>query len=216
MAKADGAVKQGFHYYPYGRVIEDEGTWPNYQPYKYGGKEEEPMHGVGLYDFHARWLSYRDVPYTLTMDPLCENYYSWSPYSWCAGNPIRNVDPTGCSTWVSLLPNGTFQVIGGDSEDDDLNIYAGYYNKDGAFVRGNSIGTTTSTTSFYDSYANNGKGDWAKESIIDPKDNSGDIFLQGLVNDDPSLVSYMLNATKGEKYDFKATNNTNEVQYDKF
>jgi RHS repeat-associated protein len=95
MAKADGAVKQGLYYYPYGRVIEDEGTWPNYQPYKYGGKEEEPMHGVGLYDFHARWLSYRDVPYTLTMDPLCEKYYSWSPYSWCAGNPIRNVDMDG-------------------------------------------------------------------------------------------------------------------------
>ena len=29
------------------------------------------------------------------MDPLCEKYYNISPYSYCAGNPIRYVDPDG-------------------------------------------------------------------------------------------------------------------------
>jgi RHS repeat-associated protein len=93
---SDGAIMQGQHYYPYGKVNEYEGTGsPSFQPYKFGGKEEESMHGLGLLDFHARQLNNRDVPYPLTMDPLCEKYYSWSPYSWCAGNPVRNVDPTG-------------------------------------------------------------------------------------------------------------------------
>ena len=29
------------------------------------------------------------------MDPLCEKYYSISPYAYCAGNPINFADPTG-------------------------------------------------------------------------------------------------------------------------
>jgi RHS repeat-associated protein len=71
----------------------------NIQPYKYGGKEDEPMHGLGLYDSGARYLNYRDIPYTLTMDPLAEKYYNISPYAWCAGNPVNRIDPTGMD-WV--------------------------------------------------------------------------------------------------------------------
>jgi RHS repeat-associated protein len=96
----DGAIMQGLQYYPYGRVNEDESTGVSFQPYKYGGKEDEPMHGLGLYDSGARSLNHKGVPYTLTPDPLCEKYYSWSPYSWCAGNPIRNVDPTGMDWYI--------------------------------------------------------------------------------------------------------------------
>ena len=29
------------------------------------------------------------------MDPLCEKYYSISPYAYCAGNPVNLVDPNG-------------------------------------------------------------------------------------------------------------------------
>jgi hypothetical protein len=39
-----------------GKVIEDESTGVSFQPYKYGDKEDEPMHGLRLYDFHARQL----------------------------------------------------------------------------------------------------------------------------------------------------------------
>jgi len=31
----------------------------------------------------------------LTMDPLCEKYYSISPYAYCAGDPVNLVDPDG-------------------------------------------------------------------------------------------------------------------------
>jgi RHS repeat-associated protein len=99
-AKADGAIMQGLQYYPYGKVIEDESTGVSFQPYKYGGKEDEPMHGLGLLDFHARQLNIRDVPVFTTPDPLQEKYYSISPYSWCLNSPIRNIDPDGRSVYL--------------------------------------------------------------------------------------------------------------------
>ena len=29
------------------------------------------------------------------MDPLAEKYYTISPYAYCAGNPVKYIDPTG-------------------------------------------------------------------------------------------------------------------------
>lgn len=51
-----------------------------------------------------------------------------------------------------------------------------------------SIGMTTSISSFYDSYANNGSGAWAVGSIIDPKDNSGKMFLNNLIHQSRSQL----------------------------
>ena len=58
------------------------------QPYKYGSKELDRMHGVDLYDSEARWYDSL-LGRTTTMDPLAEKYYSLSPYTWCAGNPLK-------------------------------------------------------------------------------------------------------------------------------
>ena len=33
------------------------------------------------------------------MDPLCEKYYSISPYAYCAGDPVNLVDPCGAWIW---------------------------------------------------------------------------------------------------------------------
>ena len=42
---------------------------------------------------------------TTTMDPLTEKYYSLSPYLWCAGNPLKFIDPSGKETLDFLEPN---------------------------------------------------------------------------------------------------------------
>ena len=55
------------------------------QPYKYNGKELDLMHGLNTYNYgvcqhdpiFARWDR---------IDPLCEKYYSTSPYTYCANN----------------------------------------------------------------------------------------------------------------------------------
>jgi len=64
--------------------------------WRYSGKEEQssideciPLidYGARMYDpVIARWMS---------ADPMAEKYYPLSPYCYCAGNPVRLVDPFG-------------------------------------------------------------------------------------------------------------------------
>ena len=61
--------------------------------------------GLDMYDFHAR-LYDPIVPHFITMDELCEKYPSYSPYIYCLGNPINNVDLRGDSVTVLNLGNG--------------------------------------------------------------------------------------------------------------
>ena len=66
----------------------------NIQPYKYTGKELDPMHGLYTYDYGARQY---DPATTLwdRMDPLCEDNPEVSPYVYCGDNPVVRYDPDG-------------------------------------------------------------------------------------------------------------------------
>ena len=79
------------NYYPYGMPMSSTAS---VQPYKYGGKELDRTNGLDMYDYGARWYD-MIVPHFITIDPLAEKYPSISPYAYCAGNPIRYIDPTG-------------------------------------------------------------------------------------------------------------------------
>lgn len=151
----------------------------------------------------------------MSIDPLCEKYYWISPYAYSLNNPIKYVDPDGRSTWVFQNSDGTYRVMGGDLEDKDYNIYVYTLDKDNGLVRGNSIGVTTSMTSFYNTDTNNGQGSWVKDATIDPNDKSGENFFNNIIGNTPSLEDYMKNATGGMPYDFKATNGTNQRMYKK-
>lgn len=52
------------------------------------------FHGLNEYDYGARWYDPILARFT-TVDPLCEKYYSISPYAYCANNPVNAVDPDG-------------------------------------------------------------------------------------------------------------------------
>ena len=78
-------------------------------------------------------------------------------------------------------------------------------------MRGESIGVTTSTTTFYDSDLNKGKGGWAYGAEINPKDNSGKDFLNKVVSENVTLDDYMDKARNDHPYDFKVTNGGKKV-----
>ena len=52
------------------------------------------MHGLDTYDYGARQYN-PIVGRWDRMDPLCEKYYSISPYAYCMNNPVMCIDPDG-------------------------------------------------------------------------------------------------------------------------
>ncbi|MCC8034589.1 MAG: type III secretion system effector protein [Rikenellaceae bacterium] len=63
-------------------------------------------------------LNSREMARWLTLDRFAEKYYSISPYSFAAGNPIRYIDINGDSLWIAhkgenfLYENGTLYLNG--------------------------------------------------------------------------------------------------------
>ena len=98
-----GNVVQSMDYYPFGAQFCDGSTDNNFQSRRYNGKEFDKMHGLNTYDYGARQYN----PVTARwdrVDPLCEKYYSISPYAYCGNNPIMLVDPDG------LFPTGIITI----------------------------------------------------------------------------------------------------------
>ena len=97
-------------YSPYGTEIAGEGfAQDSTLRYRYASKERQDTRQVlpeisgvaayrstipGIINFGARMYD----PLTgswLSPDPLAHKYTSWSPYAYCAGNPVNFVDPDG-------------------------------------------------------------------------------------------------------------------------
>ncbi|MDR0863484.1 MAG: DUF4329 domain-containing protein [Candidatus Symbiothrix sp.] len=104
------------NYYPSGMENQFISQNPEKQPYKFGGKELDEMHGLNWYDFEARQKD-AILPMFTTMDPLAEKYYSISPYAYCLNNPVRYIDPDGRD------PGDPFK-----SKIEAANDFAKYYN----------------------------------------------------------------------------------------
>jgi len=120
-----GGPGQETNYYPFGMPYQivyapSDGISPELQPYKFGGKEYDEMHGLKWYDFGARYYNGIIPGFSTTIDPLAELNYSVSPYCAFANNPIRYMDPTGRDTIdVNSTAHITGRRIGGN---DVMNI----------------------------------------------------------------------------------------------
>jgi RHS repeat-associated protein len=90
-----GILKAQYNYYPFGKQWEDVNLMANTNRYTFSGKEKQTVKDLGWLDFTARMLSNNEIPIFTTQDPLSEKYYSLSPYMYCAGNPVRYIDPDG-------------------------------------------------------------------------------------------------------------------------
>ena len=60
--------------------------------YTFSAKERDPE--TGLSYFGSRYYS-SDLSIWLSVDPMSDKYPSFSPYTYCADNPVRCVDPNG-------------------------------------------------------------------------------------------------------------------------
>ena len=205
-AKAN--ITQFDAYLPYGELLVDEHSSSEDMPYKFNGKQFDDE--TGLYYYGARYMN----PVTSLwygVDPLAEKYPSVGGYVYCMENPTKLIDPNGKETHVALNKDGTYRVVGGIL-NRDRNIYIFDKDKYGKYtIKGKSIGVTSSTTSFYNSDYNKGKGTWAIGATINPKDRSGKDFLNKMISKDITLDDYIDKARNNRPYDFKVTNGSGSV-----
>lgn len=89
---ADGNIAQHIEYIPYGEVFVEERNNSFSTNYLFNAKELD--NETGLYYYGARYLDPTGAMW-LSVDPLFEKYAGMSPYNYCAGNPVKLVDPDG-------------------------------------------------------------------------------------------------------------------------
>ncbi|MDR0231837.1 MAG: DUF6443 domain-containing protein [Dysgonamonadaceae bacterium] len=127
---------QKMDYYPFGKPFPDDANFnPEKQPYKFGNKELDEMHGLNQYDFEARQLRL-NVPIFDRLDPHAEDYPWMSPYCAFANNPIRFIDPDGRE--VVIAGNSAQQIADELQKQSKLtlsydanNSYLSYTKEDG-------------------------------------------------------------------------------------
>lgn len=115
---------QSLEYYPSGLLF-DRSSQIDRQPYMFGGKELVSMHGLNEYDFTGRWQD-PVIPRFTSIDPLCEKYYSVSPYAYCANNFVNAFDLNGDSIWYTIdnkvvTMHVTGKVINNSSDNINMN-----------------------------------------------------------------------------------------------
>ena len=99
VVSSNDSIRETINYYPFGSEMRMEApaqmTGDLQQPYRFTGKELDRQNGLNWYDFGARWYDVAGVPMWTSVDPLCEKYYSISPYAYCVGDPVNKFDPDG-------------------------------------------------------------------------------------------------------------------------
>ena len=101
---SNGAIMQINHYYPFGMPM-NAGLNTGFQPWKFGGKEFDRTAGLDLYDFEARAYDPSTARF-IRHDDFTEKYLPLSPYTYCANNPLINIDTHGDSITVLSQPDG--------------------------------------------------------------------------------------------------------------
>ena len=129
----EGQPYQLFINLPFGETMAEQ-TGTGYQnPNKFNGKlqRSENPDASGELDPET-WLYYYGARYYdpqsstwLSVDPLAEKYAGWTPYNYCANNPIILTDKDGNKIWIAD-PNGGKPVLytpNNTSQQDGVNSY---------------------------------------------------------------------------------------------
>jgi len=91
ISDATATIIHHTEYMPYGETFL-ELKYQSPTPYKFNGKEKDEE--TGMYYYGARYYT-PEVSVWLSVDPLADKYPSMSPFMYCAGNPLKYVDPDG-------------------------------------------------------------------------------------------------------------------------
>jgi RHS repeat-associated protein len=107
-------MKEQKDYYPFGKEHENPNLITSTNPWGFSGKEKQTVIDLGFLDFGARMLE-TEIGRWFVIDPLSEKYYSLSPYSYCAGNPVNRIDPDGMS-YDDYYSSNDGKYLGSDND----------------------------------------------------------------------------------------------------
>ena len=93
-ADGEATITQENHYYPFGMRFSGEVFANNDNDFRYNGKEFQDDFALDWYDYGARFYD-AQLGRWHVVDPKAENYYSLTPYSYVANNPLKYIDPDG-------------------------------------------------------------------------------------------------------------------------
>ena len=143
----------------------------------------------------------------LQPDPLAEKYYGFSPYNYCAGDPVNLVDPEGSSLSTHTDAFGNIVAV---YNDGDLGVYR--HNGDREYTKNDldklySKSTSAGGTKMGESvqifsFATNA-GDADTSIRIDFNSMELTYAVQSIIDAKPSLTEYMKNAQSKGIWDLK-------------
>ncbi|MCI5055274.1 MAG: RHS repeat-associated core domain-containing protein [Flavobacteriales bacterium] len=108
------------HYYPFGLTM--EGNWDvvsgtSENKYQYSGKELNDENGLSWMDYGARWYD-PAIGRWNSVDPLAEEFISYSPYNYVLNNPTLLIDPDGRAPTIFTNESGEIIAETKDGSDD--------------------------------------------------------------------------------------------------
>ena len=157
-----GIPIQHLQYLPYGEpFVNQRAAGSTYsERFRFTGKERDEETGYSY--FGARYMDHELMTMWLSVDPLADKYPSISPYSYCAWNPIKLVDPDGRDIW-EIDSKGNVVSHTEDKHRDAFYVVNAKGERTGDFVEF-KYGTVKASTNTaegggtYDLYEVNGDG----------------------------------------------------------
>jgi RHS repeat-associated protein len=123
-----GIIKGQYNYYPFGKQWEDVNLMANTNRYTFSGKEKQTVKNLGYLDFGNRMYD-SEIGRWFVIDRFAEKYYSLSPYSYAALNPVNNIDVNGDSVRIYTETSGVGHTWISTGEGNNMTVYSyGRYN----------------------------------------------------------------------------------------
>ena len=110
-----GQAVQHLQYLPFGEPFVDQHPAGYQERFTFTGKERDGETGYGY--FGARYMDHELMTGWLSVDPMADKYPSISPYTYCAWNPIKLMDPDGRE--VGDYYSVTGRYLGWDGDFDN-------------------------------------------------------------------------------------------------